>query len=355
MTVRQASGGGARFHLTVLHSSHEGGVLKVRLLVPLVLAVGLLVAACGSDAAVTTTTNTVATTAVEQTTTTVATATTTKVDSLFPVTVETDSGPVTITTLPERIVSLSPTATETLFAIGAGDQVVAVDEYSYYPLEAPVTDLSGFSPNVEAILSYSPDLLVISGSPDDLQASMEAVGIPVLLFGSAATLDDAYTQIKELGDATGRIGEAEAVVTEMKARIETATASITAADTQATYYHELDPTYYSVTSATFIGQIYGLLDLVSIADAADPDGYGFPQLAEEYIIDTNPDYVFLADAQCCGESADTVGSRPGWSSMNAVVAGRVIVVDADIASRWGPRIADFVEAVAEAVYTDSGT
>ncbi len=108
----------------------------------------------------------------------------------------------------------------------------------------------------------------------------------------------------------------------------------------------MDPTYYSVTSVTFIGQIYGMLGLESIADAADPDGYGFPQLTEEYIVDSNPDFIFLADAQCCGESSDTVGARPGWANMSAVLGDKVVEVDADIASRWGPRTVDFIESIA---------
>ena len=331
--------------------------MRIRNLAPLALVLLLMMAACGGDEATTTTaapgTTAAATTTVPATTTTVAPNTTAAADPLFPVTVATDSGSVTVAAMPTKIVSLSPTATETLFAIGAGDQVVAVDEYSYYPAEAPVTDLSGFTPNVEAILSYSPDLLVIAGSPDDLQTAVEAVGIPVILFGAAMTIDDVYTQIGELGAATGHPDEAAAVVTDMQTRIATVVDNLAATETAPTYYHELDPTYYSVTSATFIGQVYGLLGLENIADAADPDGYGFPQLSEEYIIDANPDFVFLADAQCCGESADTVTARAGWNSMEAVTGGRVVEVDADIASRWGPRTVDFIESVA-AVLEEAG-
>jgi len=323
--------------------------LRIRKLVPMSLLLVLFAAACASDSSVTTTAGSVATTQVVQA------PATTEVESSFPTTVVTDSGPVTIETLPQRIVSLSPTATEMLFAIGAGDQVVAVDEYSYYPEDTPTTDLSGFSPNVEAILSYSPDLLVISGSPNDLQATVEAVGVPVLLFDSAASLEDAYAQIEGLGDATGHAEEAATIVAGMKDRIAATTATIPITDTPLTYYHELDSTYYSVTSATFIGQIYGLLGLENIADAADPDGYGFPQLTEEYIIDANPDFIFLADAQCCGESSESVGARPGWDSMDAVLSGQVVEVDADIASRWGPRIVDFIESIAAAVSADTNS
>ncbi len=327
--------------------------MKIRSLALLSLVVVLLAGACGADSEATpnqpATTTAAVTTTVDAPAITAAT-TTSEAPSLFPVTIDTDSGSVVIEALPTRIVSLSPTATETLFAVGAGDQVVAVDEYSYYPAEAPVTDLSGFSPNVEAILSYTPDLLIIAESPNDLQIAVEAVGIPVLLFGPAATLDDVYTQIEKLGSATGHSSESTALVIGMKDRIAVAIADIEPADEPPTYFHELDPTYYSVTSQTFIGQIYGLLGIESIADAADPDGYGFPQLSEEYIIDADPGFIFLADAQCCGESSDTVSARPGWGNMQAVRGDRVIEVDADIASRWGPRIVDFIESVAGTVY-----
>ena len=82
---------------------------------------------------------------------------------------------------PDAIVSLSPTATEMLFAVGAGDQVIAVDEFSNYPPEAPVTELSGFRPNLEAIAAYGPDLVVMSGNPEEIASGLEALGIPVLI------------------------------------------------------------------------------------------------------------------------------------------------------------------------------
>ncbi len=126
-------------------------------------------------------------------------------------------------------------------------------------------------------------------------------------------------------------------------------ASIPAFDDAPTFYHELDPTFYSVTSSTFIGEIYGLLGLVDIADAADPDGYGYPQLSAEYIIEQDPDFIFLADTKCCGQNAETVAARPGWDRLTAVEEGRIVELDDDVASRWGPRIVDLLATVAEAV------
>ena len=125
--------------------------------------------------------------------------------------------------------------------------------------------------------------------------------------------------------------------------------SLPARDVPLTYYHELDPTYFSATSKTFIGQVYSLLGLKNIADPADTDGSGYPQLSAEAIIAANPDLVFLADTKCCQQTAQTVAARPGWNVITAVKDGGVVPLDDDIASRWGPRIVDYLRSVAEAV------
>tara|TARA_B100000700_G_scaffold115601_1_gene130002 strand:- start:3257 stop:4135 length:879 start_codon:yes stop_codon:yes gene_type:complete len=244
----------------------------------------------------------------------------------------------------ERIISLSPTATEILFAIGAGEQVVAVDDQSNFPSNAPVTDLSGYTPNVEAIAAYDPDLVVTSYDPGDLVDGLNVLGIKPLIQSAAMTLEDTYSQIIELGELTGHSKEAE----KLNKEIQSTVSSVTPSGNGLTYYHEVDNTLYSTTSKTFLGQLYDLLGLVNIADPADEDGFGWPQLSSEFIVDTDPDLIFLADADL-GESPETVSSRPGWSSMQAVTEGRIIVLDTDIASRWGPRVVDFLEQVESAI------
>jgi iron complex transport system substrate-binding protein len=269
--------------------------------------------------------------------------------SAFPVTIPATNGDVTLDHRPERIVSLSPSATEMLFAIDAGDQVVAVDDQSNYPPDAPTTDLSGFEPNVEAIASYEPDLVVYSTEPGDLGASLDGVSIPALQQDAAGTLNDAYEQIEQLGLATGNIEEAAALVERMRGDIETIVDTIEPTEPPLTFYHELDDTYYSVTSSTFIGQLYALTGLVNIADAARGAGGGYPQLSAEYIIQADPDLIFLADTKCCGQSQATVAARPGWGRIDAVERGAVISLDDDIASRWGPRVVDYLRRIAAAV------
>lgn len=267
----------------------------------------------------------------------------------FPVTIDAANDKITIEQRPERIVSLSPTATEMLFAIGAGDQVIAAEENSNYPEEAPDTELSGFEPNVEAIAAYDPDLVIASNDPGDLEDSIEALDITFLLQPAAATLDDTYGQILELGIATGQVTGSREVMDSMLREIDEIRSDLPQFEEPPTYFHELDDNYFTATSKTFIGTVYGSLGLVNIADKADKDGSGYPQLSAEYIVKADPDLIFLADTKCCGQSAETVANRPGWDQISAVRNDGVVELDDDIASRWGPRVVDFLRTVAEAM------
>ena len=267
----------------------------------------------------------------------------------FPVTIDAANGRVTLDAMPARVVSISPTATEMLFAVGAGDQVVAVDSYSNYPVNAPTTDLSAYEPNVEAIASYEPDLVVYSNDPGDLQKSLDKLHIPALLQPAAATIDDVYAQMQDLGLATGHVEQAQTQVDDMTAQIATVGASVGEAGADMTYYYELDDTYYSVTSDTFIGNLFSLLGLENIADEAKGASSGYPQLSAEYILAADPSMILLADTKCCGQNADTVARRPGWKDLSAVADGAVVELDDDVASRWGPRVIDLLQQVADTV------
>ena len=254
--------------------------------------------------------------------------------------------------VPHRIISLSPTATESLFAIGAGPQVVAVDDQSDYPKRAPRTSLSGYTPNVEAIAGYRPDLVVLSGDANDVVAGLRKLGISVLLQPAAKNLGEAYAEIRQLGAVTGHWRGAAKVVTAMKKTIAKVVKSTP--KRRFSVYHELTPDFYSATSNTFIGRIYKLFGLRNIADAADSSSTGYPQLSGEYILSANPNLIVLADTRCCGQSAKAVASRPGWSGVAAVRTGAVIGIDDSVASRWGPRIVQFVRAVGKTLSRRSG-
>jgi len=266
----------------------------------------------------------------------------------FPVTVHAADGTVRITARPTAIVSLSPTATEMLYAIGAGSQVKAVDLNSDYPPGVPRTQLDGNNPNVEAIAAYKPDLVVASDEAANVDRQLRALGIPVVSEPAAADLSQEYAQFDELGQVTGHEAQARAEVGKIKRQIARIVASVHKPSRPETYYYELDQTYYSATSSTFIGQVLALLGLRSIADAARGTAAngGYPQLSGEFILKANPDYILLADTICCGQSAATVAGRPGWSGLAAVKGGRVIGLSDDIASRWGPRVVDLLSEVA---------
>ncbi|HEY2508620.1 MAG TPA: ABC transporter substrate-binding protein [Streptosporangiaceae bacterium] len=312
---------------------------------PAVLAAAALAAACaacGSSPASSTGTKAAAQTA----------------KARFPVTVTTAGGTVHVPARPTAIVSLAPTATEMLYSIGAGSQVKAVDSDSDYPTDAPITKLSAFEPNAEAIAAYKPDLVIISNNINGIAGKLSSLSIPVLQLPATATLAGEYAEFTELGKATGDVSGATAEVTRLKGQIARIVAALPARTKPLTYYYELSTSpYYSVTSATFIGSVLSLLGMKSIADtvkgAAAAGGY--PSLSAEFILKANPKYIILADdgKTAGGQDAATVSARPGWNVLSAVKDKHIILLNADIASRWGPRVGDLLQAVAKAIESGS--
>ena len=267
----------------------------------------------------------------------------------FPVTIVASNGKVTVAKRPSRIVSLSPTATESLFAIGASRQVVAVDDQSDFPKSAPKTSLSGFTPNVEAIAGYRPDLVVIAYDPKGLSEALGRLGITVIHHDGAASFKGAYQQIRQLGLVTGNEAAAARLIDRMKSRIAGIVSTARKAGGGLSVYHELTPDLYSATSRTFVGKVYAALGLRNIADEADSVGNGYPQLSAEYVVSASPDIIVLADTVCCGQKPSTVASRPGWDGISAVRTGSIVRIDDSIASRWGPRLVNFFRAMSSAL------
>ena len=272
---------------------------------------------------------------------------------VFPTTLAAANGSVTIKSEPNRIVSLDPTATEDLYAIGAGTQVVAVDQDSDYPTGAPVTSLSGLTPNIEAIAKYNPSLVIASQDSGGLVSGLGKLGIPVLIEPAVSTLSGAYQQIEQIGQATGHHNQSTEVVKNMT---EVITDTVKQAGDKyrgMTYYWELsnDP-YYSATSATFIGHVLDMFGLKNIADAASkPADGGYPELSQEYIVTAKPQLIFLADNQPAdgGQTPAIVAKRPGWAGIPAVAGHDVFGLNDDIASRWGPRLPSLVNEIASAL------
>jgi iron complex transport system substrate-binding protein len=276
--------------------------------------------------------------------------------SAFPLTVQTANGAVTITSKPTAIVSLSPTATEDLYAIGAGDQVKAVDKYSDYPAGTPMTNLSTIGLNIESLAALKPDLVIVADGSDDLSSRMKALSIPVLVMPAATKIADVYTEMTELGQATGHVAEATTEDASIRTQLQKIVSSVTRSSTPLSYFYELSPDFYSITSATFVGQLLKLIGLQSIADSASDAAKsgGYPQLSSEFIVKANPDFIFLADTICCQQDSAKVAKRPGWNQISAVKNGHVVDLNDDIASRWGPRIVDLLRTVAAAVSAGNG-
>jgi len=309
-----------------------------RRLLAVALAGGLAAAACSSSATKTPTGSSLSASAT----------------GTFPVSVTAANGTVRVAKRPNAIVSLSPTATEMLYAIGAGAQVKAVDSDFNYPPQAPRTKLSYFSPNVEAIAAERPDLVVISNdfkNGNSLTKRLGAFHIPVLVLPAPPNLAGVYAEFYQLGQATGHERLARAEVSMLRGQIRKLIAAVPHRGKPLTYYYEHDQTYYSVTSDTFIGRLLALLGMTSIADAAKGASAagGYPQLSAEFIVKANPDYIILADTICCHQTAATVASRPGWNGMAAVRNKHVISLSDDIASRWGPRVVDLLRTVLAAI------
>ena len=299
-------------------------------------SVVLVLAACNQA-------NVVSTSTTRATSTTVHVTSTTAGDTGFPVTVVVGGVEVTVEEQPTSIVSLSPTATETLFAIGAGDQVVAVDEISDYPAEAPTTDLSGLTPNIEAIAELEPDLIVVGFDPDSIiTESFTALGVPVVVQAPAADREEVLAQIEQLGALTGHLDAAVALTADISARWDEAYG----ADADGTrVYIEIDSTLYSASSSSFMGSVLVSMGFVNIADEADVDGFGFPQLSDEWIVSSDPQLIILGTDS--GVTPEDIATRPGWDVISAVVNENIVVIDSDLSSRWGPRFIEYVELMAE--------
>jgi iron complex transport system substrate-binding protein len=275
----------------------------------------------------------------------------------FPLSVERSDG----TTLeldapPQRIVSLSPAATEIIYAIGAEASLVAVDNQADYPEAAAnfPTKVDAFEPSVEAIAALNPDLVFVATDIDGIVARLDELNIPVLysdIDTDVQSVDDVFEQVRLLGRVTGRSEQAEAVVADMETRIAAIEEKLQEIEGNGpSVYHELDSTFYSVAEQSFIGDVYALLRADNIA--GDGGGSPYPQLSQEAIIAADPDVIILADEEF-GVTVDSVKARPGWDVITAVRDDRIHGIDPDIISRPGPRIVDAIEQIAQYLYPET--
>ncbi len=264
---------------------------------------------------------------------------------------------VTIVARPERIVSLAPSNSEILFAVGAGDQVVGVTKYCNYPPEACegkeiVGGFSAKSLSVEKILSLEPDLVFSAGGiHQPVIEALEQAGVPVVAL-TASTFDDVYANIELVGRLTGHPEEAAQVVAQMKERVSAVTAAVAAVPQEKrlrVFWETWDEPLMTAGPSTFIGQMIELAGGVNIFSDVTED---YPQISAEEVVKRNPAVILGSDSHGDKLTVEQVAQRPGWDQIDAVREGRIHLINGDIVSRPGPRLAEGLEAIARALYPD---
>lgn len=279
---------------------------------------------------------------------TLATSTPAASQSLYPLTIEQSDGvDLVLDEAPQRIVSLSPYATEILCEIGAGDQLAAVDLFANCPsggTDKP--ELDSFEPSLEAIAGFEPDLVYVDG--EGILEALRQIDIQVLYLTLPSSLDEVLERIVEFGLVVDREAEAEALVESLTERIDAVEETVSVIEEGPRIFHELDTTYFTVSPESFIGDFYNILKAQNIAAGGEGE---YLQLTAEVIVERDPEVIILAD-EAAGVTVESLNDRPGWDTLTAVKEGRVCLVDPDIVSRPGPTIADGLEALAQCIYPE---
>jgi iron complex transport system substrate-binding protein len=276
----------------------------------------------------------------------------------FPVTLTDDLGrEITVAARPERIVSMAPSITEVLFAVGAGPQVTGVTKYCSYPPDAQtgreiVGGFSAKSLSVETIVSLKPDLVFAAGgSHQTVTEALEAAGLTVVNF-EPTDLDGVYANLLAAGQLTGNAAQAEEVVAEMRGRVEKVTAAVAdiPEDARPTVFYEVwDEPLMTAGPTTLIGQVITLAGARNIFDDVTEQ---WPTVSAEAVVARNPQVIVGPSSHGEGLTREKIGARPGWAALPAVQNGAIVIVDGDTISRSGPRIADALEAVAAGLHPE---
>jgi len=276
---------------------------------------------------------------------------TTAAAAAFPVTVADDNGiGFTFAEAPDAIVALAPSFVEVLYAVGAGESIVAADENTDYPPEAAdIPRVSGFSPSVEAIAAYEPDLvLMCCFDPGGLQGSLTALDIPTMFFDSPATVDGVYEQIETIAEVVGSSEEAATIVADMQSDIDGIISQLDAVEEGPSVFHEYDAELFTAGPGSFPDDVYGLLKAPNVADST---GEPFPQMSNEAVIAAAPAVIILADGDF-GVTPESVAARPGWDAIPAVQTDRIYPVNGALLSRPTPRLVNDIQTLAELLYPE---
>jgi iron complex transport system substrate-binding protein len=264
---------------------------------------------------------------------------------------------VTLETPAERVVSLAPSNTEILFAIGAGERVVGRDSFSDYPEAAlAVTDIGGGwgELDLETILSLEPDLVLAADiiAPEQIQA-LEELGLVVFALPNPVALDGLYENLETVGKLTGFEEQAASLADELRIRVAAVDAAVHQAETRPLVFYQLDSTDpnapWTSGPGTFIDTLITMAGGTNVGGILDG---AWAQISVEELISQNPEVILIGDAVWGGVTAEDVSARPGWDVMAAVQNGSVFPFDDNLVSRPGPRLVDGLEELARLIHPE---
>ena len=249
-----------------------------------------------------------------------------------------------------RIVSLSPTHTETVAALGALSLLVGVDELSDHPdgvQDLHIDGVSADTADLTAIVALEPDLVLVGEDFSDIEGALADAGIATVVGPPATSLDEVYRQILDIASAIGRDDEGTQLVDDLQQRVDAIVQDVAEVGLDSpTFFHEFNPDLATPTEPGLLADLYGQLGLTNIAA---PNGQPTGRLTSDEVIAANPTVIVLADAECCGVTAERVASRPGWAELSAVQNGTIVAIPDALAQRWGPRTVDLIELVGGAL------
>ncbi|MBB4824541.1 iron complex transport system substrate-binding protein [Sporosarcina luteola] len=260
---------------------------------------------------------------------------------------------ITFEKTPETIVSLQPSNTEILFALGVGDQIIGATDYDTYPKEAldieRVSDSVKF--NGERIIELNPDVVIAYSTGGEVEglATLEEAGIPVFVIQSASSFDDVYGDIAQIADVLNLQEKGDSLIEDIQSKISSVTEKLGDLDNLKQMYFEISPApdIYTAGKGTFQQEIFNQANVTNVFGDLD----GWPKVSEEDILTKQPD-VIVTTVSYIPDPVGEIKGREGWDMLQAVKEDHVIQLDSDIMSRPGPRIGEAVELLAKAIYPE---
>lgn len=254
----------------------------------------------------------------------------------------------------KTIVSLAPSNTEILYAIGAGNLLIGRDDFSDFPEQVKSVKPVGANPyNLEEIVALNPDLVLLAEiNTPELATQLQELGLATYYVKNPTNFDGLFANISALGELTGHSNEADALNQSLTARVKVVEEKLALVEGAPVVYYELDASDpakpWTVGPGTFINMVLELAkaqNFTVVSGVADP----YPQISLEQVVLVDPEFIILGDAMW-GVTVESVGQRPGWGNLQAVTNKKVFPFDDNLVSRPGPRLVDALEQLAELLH-----